>query len=179
MAKPNPNLPELTAQDIARFWNKVDKRSPDECWHWKGHIMKGGYGTFSAQYKTLKPHRIAYAAYYNVDPGNYLVCHHCDNPPCCNPLHLFLGTYADNRADCDAKGRTGRAIGINSGAHKKPHRIARGEQQGHALLTAKDVLAIRSEYATGNITQKQLGEKFRVSRSTIKMVVNRNNWKHI
>jgi hypothetical protein len=183
MAKPNPKLPELTPQDIQRFWSKVDK-SPGQgpkgkCWGWKGHIMKGGYGVFSASSKTLKAHRIAYFIHNHIDPGPLLVCHECDWPPCCNPADLFIGSYADNRADCDSKGRTGRACGDKSGARTKPHRIARGERQGHSLLTTEQVLAIRSEYATGTITQKELGLKFKVSRSAIKMIVNRTNWKHV
>lgn len=98
-------LVPLTSRDIARFWAKVDIRGADECWPIKrcaNHI----YGDFSwGGLYHIPAHRVAYFAHYGVDPTQLLVCHSCDNPPCCNPSHLFLGDHLANRRDCMEKDR--------------------------------------------------------------------------
>jgi len=99
-------LIELTEKDILRFWSKVDvKGNLDECWEWESSKSKYGYGVFGINYKTYYSHRIAYTLYYgqiSKDDSGYktmLVCHTCDNPSCCNPHHLFLGTGKNNMDD--------------------------------------------------------------------------------
>lgn len=91
-----------------RFWSKVDKRGPDECWPWKGVRSSDGYGAFKIKGVFVGAHRVAYAIHARISleqiPAE--VCHHCDNPPCVNPDHLFLGTHQDNMTDRNKKGRT-------------------------------------------------------------------------
>ena len=101
--------PFLSPRDISRFWSHVDVRGPDECWPWTAAIRKGnGYGCFVTKFGLYLAHRIAYYIQHQDDPGFLLVCHHCDNPPCCNGKHLFKGTNRDNSNDRIAKGRSGK-----------------------------------------------------------------------
>lgn len=88
----------------SRFWRKVDKSG--DCWEWRGFRGANGYGK---AHLTRKPstyaHRIAWTLTNGPIPKGMHVCHHCDNPPCCNPAHLFLGTAKDNVHDMMVKGR--------------------------------------------------------------------------
>jgi hypothetical protein len=89
------------------FWGKVKRGSPEECWPWKGARNPAGYGKILVDGVHIDTHRVAYML--AVGPiGELLVCHKCDNPPCCNPQHLWLGTCSDNLRDAVAKGRMGR-----------------------------------------------------------------------
>ena len=86
-----------------RFWAKVERRGGDECWLWLGACDSAGYGRTTKA--AIPAHRLAWELTFGEDPGDLFVCHHCDNPPCCNPAHLFLGTSGDNSRDSVAKGR--------------------------------------------------------------------------
>lgn len=102
-----------------RLWAKVDVRGPDDCWEWQGSKVGeyGHIGVGGRENKLVLTHRAAYEVSVGPIPDGMKVCHTCDNPPCCNPKHLFLGTQADNVRDRDAKGRTAR--GDNNGRSKK------------------------------------------------------------
>jgi hypothetical protein len=99
--------PALKANLEARFWPKVDRRDPDECWPWIAKATHPfGYGRMTAgRGNHLKAHRIAYALEHGSVPDGESVLHECDSPPCCNPRHLFLGSQQKNIEDMRGKGR--------------------------------------------------------------------------
>jgi len=89
-----------------RFWNKVDIKSKEECWNWKGYKNSDGYGHMTQNGKYKAAHRLAYELTYGTIPEGLLIMHLCDNPSCCNPNHLKTGTNKDNSQDMKRKGRS-------------------------------------------------------------------------
>ena len=95
-------------KEINRFWDKVTISSnPNSCWNWIAGKSTAGYGLFglSNSKKLIYAHRYSFELCYGIDPVTKCVCHHCDNPACCNPYHLFLGSSKDNSQDMVKKGR--------------------------------------------------------------------------
>lgn len=124
-ALPKKILPMLEGKigelRIMRFWSKVDMRGPDECWKWQASLTTSGYGRFKiASYTQVTASRMALICTANEEPFGLCVLHTCDNPPCCNPAHLYFGTVADNARDKTERGRhrTGDQSGAKNGAAK-------------------------------------------------------------
>lgn len=138
--------------------------------------------------------RIAYFIYKGIDPGVLLVCHHCDNSPCINEQHIFLGTTVDNVNDRVIKGRSSHgnshyarlrpdrlARGGEHGLHKNPQLAARGIKNGNAKLTDEDVIRIKQMFLVEGHTRAQIYRVFadRISESAIKCVLRCKTWRHI
>ena len=102
----------MDMNDSQKFWSKVDVREDeDECWEWQASKRDNGYGQFSLRGRTILAHRFALLGYDALLPKNLFfngscVCHHCDNPACCNPKHLYLGTHQENMQDKVDRGRS-------------------------------------------------------------------------
>jgi hypothetical protein len=123
---PKP-LPSFSDQDIKKFWARVDAKSPEECWLWTG-TYNGNYGVFKRLGRMIRAPRIAYFLKNAKDPFPLFVCHTCDNPPCCNPRHFFLGTNTDNQRDAAKKNRFVRtARGDEHWTRKFPERVPKGD----------------------------------------------------
>ncbi len=140
--------------------------APDECgcWPWLGG-HSGGYGT----YRKDRAHRVAYRIAFGSTPTGLCVCHHCDNPPCVNPAHLFLGTKGDNNRDRATKGRS---QGTFSASDAHPAKQRRGERHWRSKLSDSDVRAIRRRYAKGDL-QEAIAADFNINAATVSRVARR------
>jgi hypothetical protein len=164
-----------------------------KCLEWTARIGTWGYGEFwlNSLMGMQKAHRVAWWLHYSKWP-TLLILHHCDNPKCVRPDHLFEGTNADNVADMMAKGRNRFVSGDQHWSRLHPERrpygakngmsthpgIKQGERNGRALVTASDVLRIRSMKA-GRMTDRKIASIFGVSRQTINHICARKTWAHV
>ena len=183
MAKAYRIIPTLTPIEQARFWSAIDQRGPNDCWPWKRgpHVkQKSRYGRINLQGREWRAHRLAFLLAYNTLPFDALICHRCDNPPCCNPAHLFIGTTKDNTRDALKKGRMRRLFAAGQGhwSFLHPDLTMRGERNGHAKLTASQVSTIRLLMKHG-AQGKELAVRYGVSRRTISNIVQRDSWRHV
>lgn len=167
MPKAHRIIPRLTEKDISRFWAKVDRKSPVLCWEWTAFRNGGGYGRFVVRAPSaFRAHRIAWVIANGSIPEGLCVCHRCDNPPCVNPAHLFLAAQARNIKDMVHKGR-----------RRGPSVLE--EEYPNAKLTAMQVREIRTRYASGGITQRELAAEYKVDRTNVQHVIHRRTWRHL
>ena len=157
----------MIEQTINRFWAKVERKGPDDCWMWVGAIHlpnKCGqrYGQFglseNGKKTNFRAHRLAWMLCNGQIPDGYVVMHSCDVPLCCNPAHLKAATQAENLADRDRKGNT-----------------ARGSKQGASKLTEAQVSEIKQSNESGSA----LGRKYGVHATTILKIKHGVNWTHV
>lgn len=138
-----------------RFWQKVEK-GPD-CWNWTAYTWPSGYGCFRA-YNQTRAHRVSWTIHNGAIPNGFYVCHHCDNPACVNPKHLFLGTPQDNMDDKVRKGR-------QRGAHG-------GTKHHNARLTDEQVAEIHALWRERELTQTEIATRFGIHQSHVCKLVN-------
>jgi len=138
-----------------RFWDKVEKLGPNECWNWTAVKNHNGYGRFSYKGNYFSAQRFAWFLTYDSIPEGLCVLHHCDNRACCNPKHLFLGTNADNSIDMVQKGR-----------------------QHFQRLTQGEVRTIKIELAQG-VIHRILAKKYGVAEQTISNINTGKRWSHV
>lgn len=156
-ARPRPSREEI-------FWAKVDRSGgPDACWEWQGARHRFGYGKFALAERntTISASRMAWILTNGEIPDGLFVLHRCDNPPCCNPAHLFLGTARDNAADAVEKGRAPIE-----------------ERNGQAKLSNADVAEIRRRLAAGE-PRDAIAADYGVTPSNISYIKGRRSWKRV
>lgn len=144
---------------LQRFWEKIDRT--ETCWNWTGNKNDKGYGHCYFRGKDVPAHRIAWEIEFGVIPEGLHVLHHCDNPGCVNPFHLFLGTNRDNVDDKVRKGRQSRLC---------------GEACGASRCTWEEVREIRRLYAC-KWSARALGRKFGIAHGTVLRIVKGQTWK--
>lgn len=173
---------DFSDKDRTRFYGKINTTTPDACHEWIAWRRKDGYGQLRVGKRFILAHRIAYMLHHNVElptpstENGTWVLHHCDNPPCCNPAHLYLGTHKDNMRDKAIRNR------VNS----------TGEANGRALISETDVLDIRrilhekiERHAQGLGTRrfanlmKAVMQHYGLSHGAVNDILFRRSWKHI
>lgn len=172
---------------LNRLWDNIQQCGHGDiclycCWPWSKGCDQDGYGRISINnqgiHLTYVVSRIVYEIWHAIFiPSDVAVAHYCDNPPCANPTHLWLGSWNDNRQDCVKKGR--HAQGETSGHVTHPEAFPRGEAHFKAKLTAAQVLAIRTRYTAGGITMQRLADQYGVSDFAIMCIIHRRTWKHV
>lgn len=167
---------------MERIWERVDKTTPfgkdGDCWEWKGSKIRG-YGQIADNDgRNKRAHRVIYEDYFQVQlTPDQFCCHRCDNPSCVNPLHMFIGTTQDNTRDRDEKGRA--AKGEKHWTANAPEKLARGERQGSAKMTADGVRDMRNRFDKGEATATALAKEYDMSIATTCKIIKRQLWKHV
>lgn len=139
----------------SQFWTSVASGEPDACWPWTGTRSRLNYGSYTLRGINHRAHRVAYMLSKGPIPADLHVLHSCDNPPCCNPRHLRVGTVLENSRERTAKGR-----------------VPVGEKNGGAKLRAEDVYVIRGSTESSTV----LGRRYGVHPSTISSIKRRFLW---
>lgn len=154
--------PSEVRRVFMQLWESKDCGHASPCWVWIGASEQSGYGRLWLDKKVSKAHRLSWVIHRGPIPKGLLVCHHCDNRPCVNPSHLFLGTYKDNMEDAAKKSRMNPQL---------------GEQHHAAKLTNQTVRMIRKTYKRG--LGAEIARRLGVDPSLVRMVAKRQIWTHI
>lgn len=147
----------MAEADTVRFLSKFDTGPAEACWPWR-RSANDAHCQFWVHGRSVGAHRMAYEYYVGSIPDGMWVLHHCDNPPCMNPAHLFLGTAADNSRDMVEKGRQ-----------------CFGERNAHARLSDDDV----RDVLISQKSSRSIAREYGVSKATIQRVRLRETWSHI
>lgn len=148
----------------AAFWSRVDRGQPDDCWLWRGARDQQGYGKVWFCGISLRANRLAYELGTGSPLGANHALHKCDNPPCCNPAHLYAGTVADNNRDCRQRGRH-----------------SNGDRRGFpssAKIDENMVRVIRGMLASGK-TVRGTAAELGIGRGTVGHISSGRAWSHV
>ena len=148
----------------SRFTKRVLQKNPQECWPWVGAV-RNGYGTIKHERHLLATHVVAWVNEHGCNVGEgKLVCHTCDNRLCCNPSHLYEGTYADNAHDADRRRNIPRP---------------RGMEIHNSVLTDEIVRLMLALRVCNGWGQRKIGNALGFNERTIENVIRREGWLHI
>lgn len=142
------------------------------CWEWTGNRNDEGYGRLWLDGRRVYAHRRSWELFMGPIPPGLCVLHRCDNPPCCNPEHLFIGTKGDNMRDAMSKGRAPRPPRL------RPEWAARGERSGTAKLTESAVRSIRAALASGE-SMGSVARRIGVGHGTVHAIAVGRTWRHV
>lgn len=142
---------------LEKFWNNIRKADANQCWVWRGGKDSNGYGILRFNGKTMRPHRLMWMLKNGKIPKGLGVLHKCDNRPCCNPSHLFLGTQAENVADAASKNRMDHV-----GQHK---------------LSLHQISAMKKLLDQG-LSQREIAIKFELHQSTVSRIKHQKRKKY-
>lgn len=145
-----------------RFSSRVDRRGDDECWPWTGGHDADGRGRFWLDGRNVPAPRVALILAGEEYREGQMACHHCDNPPCVNPSHLYFGDALSNVRDMLTRSR---------GRTRVPHAAARGERNHNAKLSDADVADIRRAYSGARGEQSALARVYGVTPQLIQLIV--------
>lgn len=152
---------------IARFWSKVDRKVPNECWPWTGSFKENGYpqlgvGSLTNGTRTMRmAHRLSWLIHFGEVPKRKYILHHCDNPKCVNPNHLYLGGNSENMRDAAQR-----------------NRIAHGVRHAYAKLNPTKVRRIRKLFKSGK-NCNQIASTIGVAYATIQQVIEGQTWRRV
>jgi hypothetical protein len=163
-AKPYPKLSELSSETLAKFWSHVQIGRPQDCWPWLRGRDGKGYGAFAYRGRVLIASRLAWAIEHGSVPQDMQVLHTCDNPPCCNPRHHYLGSHESNVADRVAR---------------KRQTTHRGASNVRAKLTAEQVAELLDLYHVHDWLQRDLAERYGISQRTVSAIVRRESYREV
>lgn len=165
-------LPERRVPLRERFEGKYLVNAASGCWHWIGATREKGYGVINegGEGRALAAHRVSFELHVGPIPEGKWVLHRCDNPPCVNPAHLFLGDALANVRDMDAKGRR---VSVPRFGPRDPAQVLRHERHPAAKLTAAQVRDIRSSMAKGT----DLAQRYGIDKTTVSRVRRGQTWR--
>lgn len=159
-----PRTPEQFAEAFTKSYTIIQRDYATPCWETKRSLTPEGYGRMFYKGRLVGTHRVSWLLYRGLIPDGLDVLHRCDNPRCCNPEHLFVGTPRDNTLDSIAKGRAHRAIMENAPTTK---------------LSRHEVIEIRKIYAKDKPTKKALAQRFNCSETNVAAILRRQTWRYI
>lgn len=148
------------------FWSKVAVAGVDECWPYLGDVTPNGYGRLRWANGKTSAHRLSYVLTNGVIPDGLVVCHTCDNKPCCNPKHLYAGTNKQNSQDASARG-------LLKGVNPK------GIRNGNSKLSEEDVRYIKWNCLKEYGSVVRFAKRFGVTDGTIRAILKDRAWKHL